>query len=293
MRRSILGVPALALALLLLTACSPDGGEADAGGKFTDADRAQWALPLDPYIESTVDVVVTDYAENLLVSECMSDRALDWPIPAIDVNDLESVTTSPSGRTLLTLEAAQRYGYHSAPMLPAEASTQLQALNSRTLTPAESSALDSCIQDARTVLPLPERTQIGVQLANQALDEAAGTDAVREAAAQWRTCMAPQGISDLPDAPDTDSGGMPTPGQIAAYAIDDPASAAGADEIAAAVADAQCRESSGYDDALYAAEWARQSAALNDNADALVREGEALDAYLTDARAVIAERTGA
>ncbi|MBU4336302.1 MAG: hypothetical protein KJ548_06990 [Actinobacteria bacterium] len=279
-----------------VSACSGAAGatEGAAGAVAPTAQqRAQWALPLDPYIASPVTTVITDYAENLLVEQCMNSEGIDWPIPRMDVSTLGSATMSPSGRTLLTQEGAQQYGYHSDPILPTEVAAQMTTLGARQLNATETAAIDGCIATARQTLPLPQTDQLGAQLANQALGTAEQDQTVQEAAGRWRTCMAPQGVSDLPDAPQADGGGMPTDSMIAEFGIDDPGTEAGAAEIALAVADQACRTSSGYDDALYTAEWAEQSALLTTNADALVREGTALSDYLTQARAVIAERTGA
>lgn len=295
--RSVLWLMTTAL-VCSVSACSGSAGAtgsagAAGAGEPTAQQRAQWALPLDPYIASPVTTVITDYAENLLIEQCMTAEGIDWPIPRMDVSTLGSATMSPSGRTLLTQEGAQQYGYHSDPILPTAVAAQMTALGARQLDATESAAIDGCVATARQTLPLPQTDQLGAQLANQALSTAEQEPSVQEAAGRWRTCMAPQGVSDLPEAPQADGGGMPTDSMIATFGIDDPRTEAGAAEIALAVADQSCRTSSGYDDALYAAEWDEQSTLLTKNADALVREGTALSDHLTRARAVIAERTGA
>lgn len=293
MRRSPALLIALPLAACVLGGCSPSQATAGTSQRYTDDQRAQWSLPLDPYIRTPVDVVVTDYAENLLVEDCMAGRGVDWPIPRVDVNALTSETTSPSGRLILTPDLARRYGYHDDPVLPEAVTVQMMQLNSRALDPSESAALDACIVEARQTLPLPAVDQIGAQLANQALGAASQDTKVQAAAENWRTCMVPAGVSDLPEAPYGDDEGMPTPSLIAAYALEEPTSTAGPQEIATAVTDADCRASSGYDDALYAAEWQQQASALAENTDVLTREGEANTAYLDAARRIIADRTGA
>ena len=58
MHRALAAVAAL-LAVLVVSACSAAPPE-DTVDEFTDADRVQWALPLDPYISGPVDLVVTD-----------------------------------------------------------------------------------------------------------------------------------------------------------------------------------------------------------------------------------------
>jgi len=101
---------------------------------------------------------------------------------------------------------------------------------------------------------------IGSQLNRLAVD--LNSPELSAAAASWRECMAPLGISDLPDRPwDAGSMGLPESlrdkwgwrptGKPSADEIATPS----ADEIATASADAACRASSGWTDTLYQQEW--------------------------------------
>jgi hypothetical protein len=96
-------------------------------------------------------------------------------------------------------------------------------------------------------------SSIGSQLNRLAVD--LNSPELSAAAASWRECMAPLGISDLPDRPwDAGStGGLPE-------SLRDkwgwrPTGKPSADEIATASADAACRASSGWTDTLYQQEW--------------------------------------
>jgi len=287
--RHYVGMVCLTAAAALLAGCGTSARAAAASAP-TDQQRSQWALPLDSYMDSPVDIVIGDYAENLLVKQCMAKNGVDWPIPTMDVTSLHSSTTSPSGRTLLTEQIAGRFGYHHEAIYPADVAAQLRTLSARILSAAEQSTLDGCVSTARDTLPRPNTTQLATVLANQALTDATLSPVVTRAAEVWRNCMAPQGISDLPAAPDGTNAGMPTPSQSAAFHLQDPTSGASTGEIAAATADARCRVSSGYSDALYAAEWAAQSTALAKNADALVRERDALEVHRKAAHRVITEQ---
>lgn len=86
---------------------------------------------------------------------------------------------------------------------------------------------------------------------------------VRAAAQRWRKCMAPQGIADLPEEPQMAQSvatkfGL---GQPDGYdtATDTNVSA---EEIKLAVADAKCREQSGYEQLVYDLQWVGQEQIL-------------------------------
>lgn len=273
----------------VLVGCSPDGGSAVRAP--TEAERQQWALPLDEYMLSDAAVGLTDYAENLLVSECMTAAQFDWVTPRVQVDALSQPTRSPSGRRVFTVEIAQTFGYHEPSILPAEVRDAMDALDRRSLSATEGAALETCIQQARVTLPRPEYSQLGTRLANQALAQSIEDSAVKDAGKLWRECMLPQGVSDLPEMPDGSAENtMPPPSLVAQFGVDVMDSLIGAPEIEMAVADAQCRETSGFSDALYLVEWERQSEALAENAEDLVRERDAIKEHLAAAQEIITDR---
>ncbi|QAY60436.1 hypothetical protein ET475_10850 [Microbacterium protaetiae] len=80
--------------------------------------------------------------------------------------------------------------------------------------------------------------------------------------------MSPQGISDLPDDPAE----FPTSRLIHEFGLDQDEPTDGAVKVSmaerrVALADAKCRQSSGYLTTLYNAEWAAQAAFLHENED--------------------------
>ena len=83
---------------------------------------------------------------------------------------------------------------------------------------------------------------------------------LQEAAAQWRTCMAPQGIADLPQEPWATEIRREMPESLQTRLNFQLTGQPSADEIAVATADAQCRESSGWTSLLYEATWNQQAA---------------------------------
>lgn len=76
----------------------------------------------------------------------------------------------------------------------------------------------------------------------------------------WVECMAPQGISDLPSAPWTLQNYKAMPESLRERWDWWPLGDASADEIQVATFDAGCRESSGWNQALYDLTWDRQVA---------------------------------
>ena len=82
---------------------------------------------------------------------------------------------------------------------------------------------------------------------------------LQDAAAQWRACMAPLGIVDLPQEP-WDPGNRPPESLTTRWNWQDAGEKASADEIAVATHDAQCRQDSGWFDVLYDETWNQEEA---------------------------------
>lgn len=74
-------------------------------------------VPFDDYTLSTLDMQTIEYAEDLLIRDCMRGRGLEWemlPPPA-------SQDPNPLNRRrygLIEPELATRYGYHLPPQVP-------------------------------------------------------------------------------------------------------------------------------------------------------------------------------
>ncbi|MFJ3427415.1 hypothetical protein [Leifsonia aquatica] len=145
-------------------------------------------------------------------------------------------------------------------------------------TAAEDSAFLTCQDKVRKANPLiaPDAGAMNLALGylSQASDLAQEAKPVREAAAKWRKCMEPEGISDLPQSPqqmppkslrDTFGLGGATDGPIR------DAGSATAEEIRLASVDAKCAETSGFHQRLYDAVWDETSKLFRENFDALER----------------------
>jgi hypothetical protein len=244
-------------------------------------DRAVYALPLDQI--RAIDDGSIGYATNLLIRDCMQRDGFSWPIPAFDPNARPPATWNSTGRRLFDVRIAEQYGYHLA-LPPSTDGAEAQALNRRRLSPAEARHLNNCrTAVARKIAPPDSR--LVDSLAGAAYDAALEADDTVSAARRWRRCMEPQGISDLPDAPNR----VPSPSIARRFRLGAIGGVPSAQEVAIATADARCRESSGYARALYDNEVDQQLSLFAKNRNALDRERSAARVNLARARAVISQ----
>jgi hypothetical protein len=260
-RRPTGGLAVLVAGAALLAGCGHD--ESGAPLAF-DRNQRLYALPLDQF--AFADIGASDYAGNLLVQSCMRKRGYDWPIPAYDPHAARSATWNSAGRRLFDAEIARTYGYHLAPSGQSSDAEAIR-LNSRQLTAGESAAKDACIARVRRTLPAPDSDLVG-SLASAAYEAAKADDATLASAARWHDCMAPVGISDLPDVPSR----MPSPSLGRRFGLDSGmAGSPSPKEVRIATADARCRDSSGYAKTMYDAEVDQQLTLIGRNRPALDR----------------------
>lgn len=242
-----------------------------------EQDSTAWAMPLDAFVAPASSK--TAYAEDLVAEPCLRKAGIDDPAPwataaglqADDDADDTAARANPSPALAttrpLTAALAETRGYHG----PSTAGANQEGMRKWGYDPDRRAAFTAlpegvagrCWNAARTVLGTTPRgteqaaSELAQRLTYLAALDARQDDQVRAAAAGWRTCMAPSGVTDLPEGPE----GMPTlsmhvgardDGQVV-LSSDDP----GRSEVAVAERDAACQESSGYRSALYAAEWDR------------------------------------
>ncbi len=292
-----------AVVCLIVAGCAPSApqgsvepqgttaGQVEATGPVEgEKNRMRWALPLDVY---WVDDTLGSAAENVLAEACMRDNGYDYRRPQVDVS-VRSETEQPFGRHLFNVETAARWGYGGAPDPNAAV---LRAASEEAMSwPAEQGEqFFACLDEARKELP-PEAMRIDNTLSGMGITS--GFDAVRDpavvaAAEQWVTCMQPLGFTDLPSSPHGEDGGMPTMSMAASFGeiydgkTNEQTPAQEAEEIRLATFDAECRESSGYAQALYDAEWERQLTVVAENEDALATLLEEKAAYEEQAREIL------
>lgn len=261
------GLLVTACIVLLLPGCSVFSDELPASGARSSAgdgqiqilvekDKASWALPSDAY--NPPYFAMEDYAIDLQATPCLEAAGIDFRMVRFDPNGPGPKTMNDSQHRIFNRDVAAEFGYHL--QLDPRVSMEDRIRNDADSTlddPDTWETWNNCRQDALRELggdPTQEVYSFGFPV-----DSADRDPAVHEAEEKWRQCMAPLGIADLPsDA--TPTNGLPTDSQyehwglnqdVAPWEIPPP----GQDEIKAAIHDAECRDSSGWTDARYEAEW--------------------------------------
>jgi hypothetical protein len=241
----------------------------------------RWVNPLDQFVPH--EQVAAGYAELLLNSKCMRASGYDWNPPWRDVYADWGPSWNDAQRRLFTVALATRYGYHEAPSGYQAAGDQwaaFMATDADHNAPGEQRALSGCVKESRSQLadPGPD-INLAMSYIGTVLDEVTARSEVIRAAERWHECMRPYGVEDLPESPAR----MPTHAIMKKFGLSSaPGGSAqsgtgpSAEEITLATADAECRVSSGYDDAAYAAEWDASVTFYRDNADALERARAAI-----------------
>jgi len=256
-------VVAVALAVLMAGCGGSSHRTGPIGGAIYRRDEAHWSMPVDAF---RVDVPRLEYAEDILMDRCMKHRRMAWSTPVLRppapaANDAEVI--------LFTLPLARQYGYHPGPPSTVDPPPAPPP-------PAIQHAADACLRQLRRRIPAIGMAQMGIYtLAAGASEEAQGSAKVLAAAARWRRCMQPQGISDLPTVPWS----MPSPSMRAQFHMgEDPVPGqkfttrgASPGEIAMAVFDARCRISSGVTRLDYQAEWDAELRLIDQHRDDIER----------------------
>lgn len=258
-----------------LVGCS--GTDPDAAQEphiLVEKNRLMWVMPLDAYmVEEQLDSAV-----DVFIEPCMQQHGFAYRRPPVDVTK-RSETVSVSGRNLFNVEVARQWGYGGAPDPNADV---LRAAAAESMHwPAEQlDQYEECLGSAREQFPAQRINNFVAGLTISTWSGAKNAPEVLEAAERWVQCMRPLGFSDLPDGPNADGGGTPTPSMMEAYtgvpygatldgAAPEQTAQQKAEEIRIATFDAECQESTGYAQALYDAEWDRQVSVVRDNGEAL------------------------
>ncbi len=270
---------------------------ADAGVGVVVKDRASWSLPIDPYFS----VDFSDYqieAEQWLVRDCMAEGGWDYRV-GVDASAPLAETTSVSWARLFTPELAAKYGYRRAPDPRSPLENEIEAMGGGGLyseePPEFDQKLDECVGHARDELKqagAPEErseTEQAVSGGYNVLFRDAITDEVHQAAARWRECMAPLGIVDLPEEPWTAGSMRLPPSLMNAWGWTSSFGKPSADEVRIAVHDANCRETSGWSEALYESQWDLAEKFVEDNKPALDALLQQHNEYIKKYQQIIAD----
>ncbi|QAY60181.1 hypothetical protein ET475_09395 [Microbacterium protaetiae] len=269
MMKRPLALAALLAAALFATGCAA-GSEPK--GDSPAKNIEQWALPLDQFAYQTSSL--RDYAENLMVARCLGEEGIDWPAPwrSLDAVD-ENPSYTASGHRLFDATIAAKYGYHRIPATYKGQEEQRAALLKTNAMvqadPTLADKSDACLASARKTIPVPSNEDLNFVLsaANTISDTSEQSAKVRAVQAKWHECIAAAGLGGLADNPDQ----MPGDEKSEEWRLGDPAGSSSpfTEEIKVATADAGCRASSGWSQALYDAEYAGETEFVKKNADKL------------------------
>lgn len=288
--RRAAGIIVAAATISVAAACAPGSTDQRTDALDTqNKDIAQWALPLDPYLLSDLQLTKAAYAEAIVINDCLADKGIDDPVPYVDID--AAYGTNVTVRKWFDLKVAQTNGYHEPSQQRPAGLKAWDDFQHQASTPSEDEAFLACRDDPATDSPGYSNTLMNFTsgLAAAAHSGASKDPAVLESAAAWYDCMAEVGIEDLSTTPID----MPTESVRQRLglsgSIDGPIAEPTAEEIDLATTDAECRDSSGFTTAFYDALWIRESSMLEDNEAALVDAGAEIENITSEIDEIIAE----
>ena len=266
---TLLAAP-IAVAAMVLSGCSGGGdsvnSQSTAGAdvsaveatvspdNLVKKDQKHWTLPTDAYAGTTNGLYVA--VKETVVQDCMAKKGLSYEVYPYSAASEKSQVGTGSGHMLFNEEIAAKYGYSAPPEDSIQPRLDIERKQDQNPSSWKQER-DACFAEADKADIIKKLdTQGGLSTSVVSDVNPPGLDT---AAAKWRSCMAPLGLTDLEKAP----GGYPSSSfaqQIGATGNEedykDPSQHPVTDyELKVAVQDAKCRASSGYDTILYNAQW--------------------------------------
>ncbi|MDQ0613551.1 hypothetical protein QF046_001192 [Microbacterium sp. W4I4] len=302
--RAVAAITAVLLALPL-AACSPN---AAAPPDLPKQDITKWTMPLDEYWTAATDELA-NYASSLMIAACLKHEGIEWPIPwqSTDEASYLQPPANNSSFPALTVSLAQTDGYRTkfapggfgAPTAEwVQARQKLNAIVAST--PGFDPLFDACLKKARKQVDESDAVQISNTVlgwSNESLEAANRAPKPKQSSTDWRECMHDAGLPVDQASPVGSDGWMPEQQLLTRLGIPPrwqtgdgaPENPLTQGEIDLAVADATCRESSGWTAAIYTAMWDAQVKIVAERGDELVRLRHQGDALRQVALKIIAE----
>ena len=283
---------ALAIALAgasILSGCSGPSGQVGVED-LAAKNQAQWVMPMDEFAVASPEL--GNYAEQLLVGKCLRGKGYEWDVPWQNTDFKWPDNYNEIGIKIFNVDTAKKWGYRIGSAADPDSSAKwtafVQFADSYSPDSSFQGKFASCLQDVRdpdTMRDADQRDYV-LGLKRQALEVADTQPAVREALASWTRCLLEE--HNLVAAPSPDQ--MPTEAISASFSSKGSSTGApSSEEIAAAVADATCRESSGYSAARYAAEWDAEVDLVSQNREKLDRIRDEAVVHRDELLTVVAE----
>jgi hypothetical protein len=304
------------------SATGPDPASASTTGPMPDLpakDIAHWAMPMDEYSAAAL-IPLVSYAENRRMETCLSAEGFSWPIPVEPTDDASYLAfpKNMSSFPALTVEIARQYGYTAyympGPTPDPQTSVTLNRIGQST--PGLDTTLLACRDESRKTFDGAKAGDIFNTTAMWIYEETKKIPqdpAVKKAAASWKQCITAAGYDVSISAPVGDEGEqMPTQKlgiELGFYAAPptkfptsggtygdtevDPDTAGPRKttpaEIDLAVADASCRDTSGWTKAYYDAQWDAEVSVVQKHADQLKTMKADIEELTAQARRIIAD----
>jgi hypothetical protein len=267
---------------MLASSCS--GGDSETsepklGHVIQNPTGADLTLPLDSYLALGEQSRTIEYAEQLLVGDCMEEQGFAYDVPPRPVEEPFALNQRRYG--LIDAQQAAEWGYWTEPDSPevaalVEANSQL-----RDEPPEAQQIFLGCLKGARKEIDA-ERVDIEdndfvYDLANQSWQTSMADSRAQRAFDEWSDCMADQGYAHA-GTPREFSADWISRHQSADDAQQDEGSAEGVaedpsvvseDERAAASADVQCKQDVNLAGIWLAAETAYQQRLVDQNSERL------------------------
>jgi hypothetical protein len=247
-------------------------------------------MPVDPYRPFMEHFTASSHIFNLLEKSCMESAGFEFPVVSYFPRAAPPATENVYGRLLFSRAIAAQVGYRPAPD-PTTRSSEAQAVTTFVNEQGEKVQgydvqLEKCIKETnKKYKPKIYELQMASGLGMDADDAALESPVVKAAMSRWRDCMAPMGISDLPQIPFY----MPSQSVTDRFGLEHELAPiwnrgipASAEEIDLAVFDAECQTSSGFEKAWYDANWNAQLSLIEKHADELERVRAAIAADWAD-----------
>ncbi|WP_292720742.1 hypothetical protein [Microbacterium sp. 13-71-7] len=288
-----------------------------------EKDIAHWVMPMDQFSPAVL-AHLSNYAENRRMETCLSKEGFSWPIP-VEPTDDASYLTFPrnlSAFPALTVEIAKQYGYTAmympGPTPDPQTSVKLNRIGMST--PGLDTTLIACREESRKTFDVIKAGDIYNLIAgwsSEGADRIPQDPTVKKASAAWKKCVVAAGYDVSISAPAGDEAEwMPTeklgvelgfyspPPSMRPQPTDGPMHTYGDTEvdpdtigprkptpaeIELAVADATCRDSSGWTKAYYEAQWDAQVRVVQKHADQLKAMEADIEALTAQARQIVAE----
>ncbi|KTR76663.1 hypothetical protein NS234_10790 [Microbacterium oxydans] len=254
-----------------LAGCTASDSETDAGVR----NQAAWKMPLDEFVVYSPDL--DNYAEQLLISDCLGAQGYEWPVPWQDTDFPRAEDFNRVGLRLFNLELAKKWGYHFARLDDPESAelwlTYTETVDSYFPNQELDDALVACTDKIRAkdkdFASTADGLNYNAELSAQAWDIVEQDPDVVKAVKAWRECLTPR--VDYAVTQEQPWEGAPYEVAEVWGAVTGSSSAPSAEELAAAVADAECQESSGWASLWYERIWEEQEKLVAENRDKLDR----------------------